>query len=161
MMLRDLPKSSKNDKNPNPLFIRFSKQFKLAFDTLFKHPDPRFRWQVQSIHGVGPRRQGSRKIPKMTPKINENPPDKIWPKKKRDINFLVKKSILSGGIGYIKVSKISNPSKVKLSKMKFSSFGNDKKHQHYKDVLKFILYDLYAKTEEIRLKKLLKEIYKF
>ena len=94
-------------------------------------------------------------------KINENPPDKIWPKKNRDINFLVKKLILSGGIGNIKVSKISSPSKVKLSKMKFSSFGNDKKHQHYKDVLKFILYDLYARTEEIGLKKVLKEIYKF
>ena len=94
-------------------------------------------------------------------KINENPPDKIWPKKNRDINFLVKKATLSRGIGYIKISKISNPSKVKLSKMKFSSFGNEKKTQHYKDVLKFILYDLYARTEEIGLKKLLKEIYKF
>ena len=94
-------------------------------------------------------------------KINENTPDKIWPKKNRDINFLVKSSILSGGIGYIKVSKIINPSKVNLSNMKFSSFGNDKNHKHYKDVLKLILFDLYARADEIKLKKILKKIYQF
>ena len=94
-------------------------------------------------------------------KINEKTPDKIWPKKNRDINFLVKSSVLSGGIGYIKVSEISNSSKVKLSNMKFSSFGNDKNHKHYKDVLKSILFDLYARADEIKLKKLLKKIYRF
>ena len=94
-------------------------------------------------------------------KISENTPDKIWPKKNRDINFLVKSSILSGGIGYIKVSNIINPSKVNLSNMKFSSFGNDKNHKHYKDVLKLILFDLYARADEIKLKKILKKIYQF
>ncbi len=94
-------------------------------------------------------------------KINENVPDKIWPKKNKDINFLIKKSVISDGIGYIKVSKINNPSKIKLSKMKFSFFGNDKNYRHYKDVLKSILFDLYARTDEIKLKKLLREIYQF
>ena len=47
-------------------------------------------------------------------KINENIPDKIWPKKNKDINFLIKKSNLYGSIGYIKVPQISNPSKIKL-----------------------------------------------
>ena len=45
--------------------------------------------------------------------------------------------------------------------MKFSSFGNDKNYRHYKNVLNSILFDLYARTNEIKLKKLLKEIYKF
>jgi hypothetical protein len=94
-------------------------------------------------------------------KINENIPDKIWPKKNKDINFLIKKSNLYGSLGYIKVPQISNPSKIKLSQMKFSSFGNDKNYRHYKDVLKSILFDLYASTNEIELKLLLKEIYKF
>ena len=94
-------------------------------------------------------------------KINENTPDKIWPKKNKDVNFLIKRSNLYGSIGYIKVPQIINPSKVKLSQMKFSSFGNDKKYRHYKDVLNSILFDLYARTEEIELKQLLKEIYKF
>ena len=94
-------------------------------------------------------------------KINENIPDKIWPKKNKDINFLIKKSNLYGSLGYIKVPQISNPSKIKLSKMKFSSFGNDKNYRHYKDILNSILFDLYARTNEIELKQLLKEIYRF
>ena len=94
-------------------------------------------------------------------KINENIPDKIWPKKNKDVNFLIKKSNLYGSLGYIKVPQISSPSKIKLSQMKFSSFGNDKNYRHYKDILNSILFDLYARTDEIELKQLLKEIYKF
>ena len=94
-------------------------------------------------------------------KINENIPDKIWPKKNKDVNFLIKKSNLYGSLGYIKVPQISNPSKIKLSQMKFSSFGNDKNYRHYKDILNSILFDLYARTDEIELKQLLKEIYRF
>ncbi len=94
-------------------------------------------------------------------KINEDIPDKIWPKKNKDINFLIKKSNLYGSLGYIKVPQISKPSKIKLSEMKFTSFGNDKNYRHYKDILNSILFDLYARTEEIELKQLLKEIYKF
>ena len=94
-------------------------------------------------------------------KINEKIPDKIWPKKNKDINFLIKKSNLYGSLGYIKVPQISKPSKIKLSQMKFISFGNDKNYRHYKDILNSILFDLYARTEEIELKELLKEIYKF
>ena len=94
-------------------------------------------------------------------KINEKIPDKIWPKKNKDINFLIKKSNLYGSLGYIKVPQISNPSKIKLSQMKFSSFGNEKNYRHYKDILNSILFDLYARTDEIELKQLLKEIYRF
>ena len=74
---------------------------------------------------------------------------------------MINKSNLYGAKGYIKIPQILNPSKVKLSQMKFSSFGNDKNYRHYKDVLKSILFDLYARTDEIELKQLLKEIYKF
>ena len=94
-------------------------------------------------------------------KINENIPDKIWPKKNKDVNFLIKKSNLYGSVGYIKVPQILSPTEIKLSQMKFSSFGNDKNYRHYKDILNSILFDLYARTDEIELKQLLKEIYKF
>ena len=94
-------------------------------------------------------------------KINENIPDKIWPKKNKDVNFLIKKSNLYGSVGYIKVPQIFSPTEIKLSQMKFSSFGNDKNYRHYKDILNSILFDLYARTDEIELKQLLKEIYKF
>ena len=74
---------------------------------------------------------------------------------------MIKNSNLYGSLGYIKVPQISSPSKIKLSQMKFSSFGNDKNYRHYKDILNSILFDLYARTDEIELKQLLKEIYKF
>ena len=93
-------------------------------------------------------------------KINENKTNKIWPKKNRDVNFLIKKSNLYGSVGYIKVPQTLNPLQVKLSQMKFSFFGNDKNYRHYKDVLNSILFDLYARTDEIEFKLLLKEIYK-
>ena len=94
-------------------------------------------------------------------KINEKTADKIWPKKNRDINFLIKKSNLYDSLGYINVPQISKPSKIKLSQMKFSSFGNEKNYRHYKDILNSILFDFYARTDEIELKQLLKEIYRF
>ena len=93
-------------------------------------------------------------------KINENKTNKIWPKKNRDVNFLIKKSNLYGSVGYIKFPQTLNPLQVKLSQMKFSFFGNDKNYRHYKDVLNSILFDLYARTDEIEFKQLLKEIYK-
>tara|TARA_Y100000591_G_C21591666_1_gene573480 strand:- start:93 stop:764 length:672 start_codon:yes stop_codon:yes gene_type:complete len=94
-------------------------------------------------------------------KMNENLPDKVWPKKNKDINFLIERATLFDSIGYIRLSEIPYSSMVRLSQMKFSSFGNDKNHRHYKDVLKSILFDMYARTNDVKLKKLLKRIYKF
>ena len=45
--------------------------------------------------------------------------------------------------------------------MMFSNFGNEKGYQHYKDILKIILFDLYARTENVRIKETLKKIYNF
>ena len=45
--------------------------------------------------------------------------------------------------------------------MMFSNFGNEKGYQHYKDILKIILFDLYARTENGRIKETLKKIYNF
>tara|TARA_E500000178_G_C16895731_1_gene695671 strand:+ start:399 stop:1085 length:687 start_codon:yes stop_codon:yes gene_type:complete len=94
-------------------------------------------------------------------KLSEKTPDKIWPKKDRDVNFIIKKAVLSGATASIKVSSIPYPAEINLSKMMFSSFGNEKGYQHYKDVLKIILFDLYARTENGRIKETLKKIYNF
>lgn len=94
-------------------------------------------------------------------KLNEKTPDKIWPKKDKDINFIIRKAVLSGATAGIKVSSITDPAKISLSKMMFSNFGNEKGYQHYKDILKIILFDLYARTENGRIKETLKKIYNF
>ena len=94
-------------------------------------------------------------------KLNEKTPDKIWPKKDKDINFIIRKAVLSGATAGIKVSSITDPAKIDFSEMMFSNFGNEKGYQHYKDILKIILFDLYARTENGRIKETLKKIYNF
>ena len=94
-------------------------------------------------------------------KLNEKIPDKIWPKKDKDINFIIRKAVLSGATASIKISSISDQAKTNLSEMTFSNFGNEKGYQHYKDILKIILFDLYARAENGRIKETLKKIYNF
>ena len=93
-------------------------------------------------------------------KIYENLPDKIWPEKKRDINFVILKSNISEGRTFIKVSSIEKSFEILMSDMEFFTFGNKKEHQHYKNILKIIFFDIIASTNDFRLKKLLIEIYK-
>ena len=94
-------------------------------------------------------------------KLNEKLPDKIWPKKKKDVNFIIQESSLSSPKANIKISSISKPITFSLSDMKFTEFGNDERYRHYKDVLKSILFDLYARVSDRRYKKILKQIYNF
>ena len=94
-------------------------------------------------------------------KINENLPDKIWPTKKKDVNFLILRSYIPDGRAYIKISSITKHFEISLSDFKFIDVGNHKKHQHYKEVLKIIFFDMYASIKDYNLKKLLKTIYNF
>ena len=94
-------------------------------------------------------------------KLNEKLPDKVWPKKKKDVNFLIKESSLTSPKANIKISSISKPITFSLSDMKFTEFGNDERYRHYKDVLKSILFDLYARVSDRKYKKILKQIYNF
>ena len=94
-------------------------------------------------------------------KLNEKLPDKVWPKKKKDINFLIRESSLTSPKANIKISSISKPITFSLSDMKFTEFGNDEHYRHYKDVLKSILFDLYARVSDRGYKKILKQIYNF
>ena len=81
-------------------------------------------------------------------------------KKKRDINFIILESNLIGAKTNINISSISQSSETQLSRMKFKNFGNEKGYQHYKDVLKFILFDTYARTKNLEIKKILKNVYR-
>ena len=94
-------------------------------------------------------------------KINENLPDKIWPAKKKDVNFLILRSYIPDGRAYIKISSITKPFEISFSDFKFIDVGNHKNHQHYKEVLKVIFFDMYASIKDYNLKKLLKNVYNF
>ena len=45
--------------------------------------------------------------------------------------------------------------------MTFSNFGNEKNYKHYKDILKIILFDLYATMNKGDIKETLRKIYNF
>ena len=92
-------------------------------------------------------------------KINENTPDKIWPLKKKDINFLILKTSITGGRAFIRTSFIAESADIKLSDMNFKKIGNEKNFQHYKEVLKLILFDIMSGTNSLEMKKILKRIY--
>ena len=94
-------------------------------------------------------------------RLSKKTPDKIWPKKDKDVNFIIRRAVLYGTTANIKVSSIPNTAQINLSEMMFSNFGNEKGYQHYKDILKIILFDLYARTENGRIKETLKKIYNF
>ena len=94
-------------------------------------------------------------------KITENTPDKIWPDKKKDINFLILKAKIIEAKTFIKTSSLPIPTEIDLSDMYFNKIGNEKNYQHYKDVLNLILFDIIARTSDLELQKLLKKICNF
>ena len=92
-------------------------------------------------------------------KINNEMPDKVWPKKIRDVNFLILESHIMKGKAFIKISSIPNESKINLSSFKFINVGNDKKFQHYKSALEIMLFDIIGRVEDFDKQKLLKKAY--
>ena len=94
-------------------------------------------------------------------KINENLPDRIWPSKIRDKNFLIQKSLIDKGVVFFKVNSIDEPSEIELSDFNLKNIGNEKGLFHYKDVLKLIFFDFYAREKDLNKKKILKKAYKF
>ena len=81
--------------------------------------------------------------------------------KKRDINFLILKTKITGAKAFIKTSFLSEPIKINLSEMYFNKIGNEKNYQHYKEVLNLLLFDIIARTPDFELQKLLKKIYNY
>jgi hypothetical protein len=94
-------------------------------------------------------------------KQEESYKPKIYPIKKKDINFLILKFQTYDSQGFIKLSNKSNEIKINLSNMSFNRIGNKENFQHYKDVFRIILGDIFLKIPDINLQKLIKKTYKF
>ena len=170
-------------KNSNPFYYEYileSEKIALNFDLkslLFSNliiinnlivENPKFFLEIVEINENSSKNEDS-SITRITyddniglaKKITENTPDKIWPDKKKDINFLILKTKISGAKAFIKISSLTTPTKIKLSDMYFNNIGNEKNYQHYKEVLRLILFDTIASTTDFELKKLLKKIYNY
>ena len=94
-------------------------------------------------------------------KISESLPDRVWPQKKRDKNFLISKSFIKNGKALVKISSIKDISTINLSSFEFSNIGNQKGLQHYKDVLRIIFLDIFAREKDFNKRKILKDAYQF
>ena len=170
-------------KNSNPFYYEYileSEKIALNFDLkslLFSNliiinnlivENPKFFLEIVEINENSSKNEDSSITPityddniGLAKKITENTPDKIWPDKKKDINFLILKTKISGAKAFIKISSLTTPTKIKLSDMYFNNIGNEKNYQHYKEVLRLILFDTIASTTDFELKKLLKKIYNY
>jgi len=98
-------------------------------------------------------------------KIAKQVTPKIFPPKKKDKNFLISNLNIKNSKVFIRHPNSSIPLVVNLSNMSFQNTGNAdfkqiKKSQHYKDVFKIILGDIYFKIPDMKLRKFLKEKYK-
>ena len=166
--LEILNKSNFNDKN---IFEAKKLTIEIEFSSLFSDlvkinqfilNEPKFFFEIKdmsekketTIDNIG-----------LVEKIIQQPPPKIYPPKKKDKNFIILNSSIKDSKAFIRYPNSSDILTVNLSDMSFQNTGNAnskqvKQSQHYKDVLKIIMGDIYFRIPDIRLRKFLKEKYK-
>ena len=88
---------------------------------------------------------------------------KVYPKKLKDKNFVIINLNIKDAIAYIKYENYDENIIVPLSDMSFSKVGNsghsDLEFNHYKNVMKIILSDIFFKIPDQNLRELIKEKY--
>ena len=166
--LEILNKSNFNDKN---IFEAKKLTIEIEFSSLFSDlvkinqfilNEPKFFFEIKdmsekketTIDNIG-----------LVEKIIRQPPPKIYPPKKKDKNFIILNSSIKNSKAFIRHPNSSEILTVNLSDMSFQNTGNAdskqvKQSQHYKDVLKIIMGDIYFRIPDMRLRNFLKEKYK-
>ena len=166
--LEILNKSNFNDKN---IFEAKKLTIEIEFSSLFSDlvkinqfilNEPKFFFEIKdmsekketTIDNIG-----------LVEKIIQQPPPKIYPPKKKDKNFIILNSSIKNSKAFIRHPNSSEILTVNLSDMSFQNAGNAdskqvKQSQHYKDVLKIIMGDIYFRIPDMKLRKFLKEKYK-
>ena len=88
---------------------------------------------------------------------------KVYPKKFKNKNFIISNLKIKDAIAYIKHEKYDENIIVPLSDMSFSKVGNsghsDPEFQHYKNVMKIILNDIFFRIPDENLRELIQEEY--
>jgi len=94
-------------------------------------------------------------------KLENNYSPVTYPIKKRDKNFLILETELKNSKVLIKTSSSPKKIEINLSDMNFSKVANKTEFQHYKEVFKIILIDIFFKIPDQNLKDLIKKTYNF
>jgi hypothetical protein len=90
---------------------------------------------------------------------------KIYPLKKKDKNFLISYLKIENSKAKINYKKKNKDLNISLSNISLSNVGNagiekGKSFQHYKDIIKLILSDIFFKIPDFELRELIKKNYK-
>jgi hypothetical protein len=169
--LEILNKSNFNDKN---IFEAKKLTIEIEFSSLFSDlvkinqfilNEPKFFFEIRDMSEKQEKKETTIDNIGLVEKITQQPPPKIYPPKKKDKNFIILNSIIKNSKAFIRHPNSSEILTVNLSDMSFKNTGNAdskqlKQSQHYKDVLKIIMGDIYFRIPDIRLRKFLKEKYK-
>ena len=169
--LEILNKSNFNDKNifeakKLTIGIEFSSLFSdLVKINQFILNEPKFFFEIKDMSEKKEKKETTIDNIGLVEKIIQQPPPKIYPPKKKDKNFIILNSSIKNSKAFIRHPNSSEILTVNLSDMSFQNIGNAdskqvKQSQHYKDVLKIIMGDIYFRIPDMRLRKFLKEKYK-
>ena len=93
-------------------------------------------------------------------KLDSNYIPVTYPIKKRDKNFLILETELKNSKAFIKTSSSPKKIEINLSDMNFFNVSNQAKFQHYKNLFKIMLKDLFFKVPDQKLRNLIKKTYK-
>ena len=93
-------------------------------------------------------------------KLDSNYIAVTYPIKKRDKNFLILETELKNSKVFIRTSRSQKKIEINLSDMNFYEVANKTEFQHYKEVFKIILNDLFFRVPDQNLKDLIKKTYK-
>ena len=169
--LEILNKSNFNDKN---IFEVKKLTIEIEFLSLFSDlvkinkfilNEPKFFFEIKDMNEKQKKKETIIDNIGLVEKIIQQPPPKIYPPKKKDKNFIILNSSIKNSKAFIRHPNSSEILTVNLSDMSFQNIGNAdskqvKQSQHYKDILKIIMGDIYFRIPDMRLRKFLKEKYK-
>ena len=93
-------------------------------------------------------------------KLDSNYIAVTYPIKKRDKNFLISEVELKNSKAFIKTSRSQKKIEINLSDMNFYEVANKTEFQHYKEVFKIILNDIFFRVPDQNLKDLINKTYK-
>ena len=126
--------------------------------------EPRFYFEISNDETDRNQKENIKDNIDLIKTIDDQNP-KIYPKKNKDKNFIVNNVNINNSFAYIKTPQNKKNIEINLSNMSFQNVGNAKKNkvekvQHFKDIFRIILMDIYFKIPDQNLKELLKKNYK-
>ena len=120
---------------------------------------PKLFFEIKNIDKKNQKKDNLEILEKLT---NETPP-KIYPKKIKDQNFLIYEFKIDSAVAYIQHKSNKENLTINLSTMRFVNVGNSGndqiKFQHYKDIMRLILNDIFFRIPDENLRNLIKKNY--